>query len=58
MLQNAPLGAFCNTFYLREAIIGLEKLFFLFESDRFTQVFIYMTDVLTMNHNEGKNTAL
>ena len=26
-LQNAPLGAFCNTFHLHLAIIGIEKQF-------------------------------
>ena len=26
-MQNAPLGAFCNTFDLHKAIIGLENLF-------------------------------
>ena len=29
-LQNAPLGAFCNTFDLHSAIIGLEKQFSVF----------------------------
>ena len=26
-MQNAPLGAFCNTFDLQKAIIGLKKQF-------------------------------
>ena len=30
MLQNAPLGAFCNSFDLHKAIIGLEKHFLVF----------------------------
>ena len=30
VLQNAPLGALCNTFNLHSAIIGLEKQFFVF----------------------------
>ena len=30
MLQNAPLGAFCNTFDLHSAIIGLENQFVVF----------------------------
>ena len=35
-MQNAPLGAFCNTFYLHKAIIGLENQFLVFSlSDRF-----------------------
>ena len=37
-MQNAPLGAFCDTFDLHYAIIGLENIFGLFESgslDRF-----------------------
>ena len=29
-MQNAPLGAFCNTFDLHLAIIGLEKQFLVF----------------------------
>ena len=29
-LQNNPLGAFCNTFDLHYAIIGLENHFFVF----------------------------
>ena len=29
-MQNAPLGAFCNTFDLHKAIIGLEKQFSFF----------------------------
>ena len=30
MLQNAPLGAFCNTFDLHKVIIGLENQFWFF----------------------------
>ena len=30
MMQNAPLGAFCNTFDLHYAIIGLENHFSVF----------------------------
>ena len=30
VLQNAPFGAFCNTFDLHYAIIGLEKTFLVF----------------------------
>ena len=30
VLQNAPLGAFCNTFDLHKAIIGLENQFMVF----------------------------
>ena len=29
-MQNAPLGAFCNTFYLNLVIIGIEKQFLVF----------------------------
>ena len=29
-MQNAPLGAFCNTFDLHEEIIGLENQFVVF----------------------------
>ena len=29
-MQNAPLGAFCNTFDLHKAIIGLENQFVAF----------------------------
>ena len=39
-MQNAPLGAFCNTFDLHKAIIGLE-IFGHFESGRFTQIFLH-----------------
>ena len=35
LLQNAPRGAFCNTF-------DLIKIFFLFLSGRYTQVLLYM----------------
>ena len=39
MLQNAPLGAFCNTIDLHYGIIGLETYFFLLlERDCFRQV--------------------
>ena len=42
-MQNAPLGAFYNTFDLHLAIIGLEKTIFgLFESGCFTQVLLYV----------------
>ena len=37
VLLNAPLGAFCNTFDLHLAIIGL------FESGRFTQVLLSLS---------------
>ena len=37
-MQNAPLGAFCNTFDLHYAIIRLGSIF---ESGRFTQVILY-----------------
>ena len=41
--SNAPLGAFCNTFNLHEAIIGLENQFLVFfKSGRFTQDLLYM----------------
>ena len=41
--ECSPLGAFCNTFDLHEAIIGLETIFVcLFLSDRFTQVITYV----------------
>ena len=30
VLQNAPFEAFCNTFDLHQAIIGLEKPFLVF----------------------------
>ena len=30
VLQNAPIGAFCNTFDLHQAIIGLENQLLLF----------------------------
>ena len=40
MLQNAPFGAFCNTFDLHLAIIGLEGLFGRLESGRFTKVLL------------------
>ena len=33
-------GAFCNTFDLHSAIIGLETIFGLFESGRLTQVLL------------------
>ena len=41
VLQNAPLGAFCNTFDLHQAIIGIENQFCgIFVSGRFTQVLL------------------
>ena len=40
--QNAPCGAFCNTFDLHQAIIGLEKQFLVFFlSGRLRQVLLY-----------------
>ena len=43
VLQNAPLGAFCNTFDLHEAIIGLENQFFVFFlSGRLRQILLYI----------------
>ena len=42
VLQNAPLGAFCNTFDLHLAIISLENQFLVFESGHFTQVLLYV----------------
>ena len=42
-MQNAPLGAFCNTFDLHLAIIGLEnQIFGLLESGRFIYVLLYV----------------
>ena len=36
MLQNAPLGALCNTVDLHYAIIGLENQFWSYESGHFS----------------------
>ena len=42
VLQNAPFGAFCNTFDLHKAMIGLEKQFLVFfENGCFKQVLLY-----------------
>ena len=39
VLQNAPYGAFCNTYDLQQVIIGIENKFLVFyESRPFTQV--------------------
>ena len=43
VLQSAPLGAFCNTFDLHSAIIGLENQFLVFFlSDCLRQVLLYI----------------
>ena len=39
---ECSLGAFCNTFDLHSAIIGLENHFLVFESGRFTQVLLFI----------------
>ena len=50
VLQNAPVGAFYNTFDLHYVIIGLETHFFaIFESDRFTQVLLYTIQLQTLH---------
>ena len=39
-IAECGLVAFCNTFDMHKAIIGLENYFCLFESGRFTQVLL------------------
>ena len=41
-MQNAPLGAFCNTFDLHEAIIGIENQFSIFLRVAVSQVLLYV----------------
>ena len=49
MLQNAPLGAFCNTFDLHSAIIVRENHFW-----SFLRVAVFYTG-FNCNHNMKKN---
>ena len=43
VLQNAPLGAFCNTFDLHSVIMGLNKQFLVFFlSGRLRQALLYL----------------
>ena len=46
VLQNAPLGAFCNTFDLHYAIIGVKNKFWSFECGRLRQVLLYLWEII------------
>ena len=43
-IAECSLGAFCNTFDLHYAMMGLEKFFFFFFSGRLRQVLLYYVD--------------
>ena len=46
VLQNAPLGAFCDTFDLYSTVISLEKkIFGLLFSGRLRQVLLYIIEL-------------
>ena len=57
-MQNAPLRAFCNTFDLYKAIIGLENLFSVFFEWPFHTGFTYMVLIVSLSLIEASGAAV